>query len=259
MKKTTFFTFVKIPLVILLLAQTSFLSMAQQNIFNVPSVEVTMPKKVFLQQQFNIGQTIQSNTTFDYGLRRFMEVGLNLFNVSYFTPSERMFVNPGKDTVFHSAYAPLLMGNFLKQWEITSYIKVGLGTQMGANIPLHKEMRYTGFYYFSSSCSFFRDHLKTDAGVYYGNRFYLGTEHAPGIMLGAEWSILHDKVHITGDWLSGIHDLGIGVVGLVLYPEKALPVSLGYQIPNSKIGNQAFVVEFTYIQSHRPSKKNSIE
>lgn len=259
MRQTDFFSFIKILLIVLLMSQGLFLAKAQQNIFNVPSVEVTMPKKVFLQQQFNIGQTIQSNTTFDYGLRGFMEVGFNVFNVSYTTPTERMFVNPGSDTVYSSAYAPLLMANSLKQWEITPHVKVGLGTQMGANIPLYKDIRYTGFYYLSSSCSFFRDYLKTDAGVYYGDRFYLGTGYTPGVMLGYELSILHNRAHLTGDWFSGTHDLGNAVIGFVLYPEKSLPISVGYQIPNSKTGNQALVVEFTYIQSHRPPKRNSIE
>ncbi len=229
---------------------------AQQNIFNVPSVEATLPGKIFIQQQVNIFENIQSNTTFDYGLKHNMEIGVNLFNMSYSTLHNRFELNPEKDSVRPTAYAPLLMVNFLKEWEISKSFKIGAGTQMGANIPIHqKAMKFAGFYYISTSTSLFNDHLKTDAGIFYGNRFFLGTEYTPGIMLGYEYSILHERIHLTGDWLMGNHDLGVGVIGLVVYPQKAVPISLGYQIPNSKQGNQAFVVEFTYIQSHRPSKK----
>lgn len=79
-------------------------------------------------------RSIQSNTTFEYGLRRSKEVGLNLLNILYSTPTNRILVNPGRDPAFTSAYAPLILENFLKQWPITPHIKIGAGTQMGVNI-----------------------------------------------------------------------------------------------------------------------------
>ncbi len=238
----------------LLLWVFGYYATAQQNIFNVPSVEVTLPGKIFFQQQVNFGHAIQSNTTFDYGLKRHMEIGFNVLNVDYSTSKKRFVVNPEKDTVTASGYSPLLMLNYLKQWQLSESVKIGAGTQMGANIPIYGDAKFVGFYYLSSSCSFFKDHLKTDAGIFYGNRFILGTGYTPGIMLGYEWSILHDKVHLTGDWLSGAHDMGEAVIGFVIYPEKAIPLSFGYQIPNSSAGSSAFVFEVTYVQSHRKPK-----
>jgi hypothetical protein len=239
-----------------IILHTSSCVFAQQNIFNMPSVEVTKPGTIFIQQQLNFNNEIHSNTTFDYGLKKNMEIGLNFFNMIYSIDSKKIEINPSKDSLSPALLSPLLLVNFLKQWNLSESVKIGTGAQMGSNIPFYNEIRYTAFYYVSSSCSFWKDHLKTDAGFYYGNRYYLGKEDSPGLMLGYELSIFHDRVHLTGDWLTGRHDQGQAVIGFVLYPYKSLPISVGYQIPNSKENNKAVMIELTYIQSKRKAKKD---
>jgi hypothetical protein len=64
----------------LILLSVSLSGFAQQNLFNVPSSEITQPGKVFVQQQFNFGGVGTSNTTIDYGLGNNLEVGINVFN-----------------------------------------------------------------------------------------------------------------------------------------------------------------------------------
>jgi hypothetical protein len=67
---------------------------AQQNLFNVPSAEITEKNKFFFQQQFNIDSNAgDSNTTVDYGLGNNWEVGINLFNLDLY-PTNCSIHNP---------------------------------------------------------------------------------------------------------------------------------------------------------------------
>src|ERR1700761_2259238 len=56
---------------------------AQQNLFNVPSSDITDTGKVFFQQQFNVNGFTTSNTTITFGFKHQFECGINLFGVSY--------------------------------------------------------------------------------------------------------------------------------------------------------------------------------
>jgi hypothetical protein len=58
-------------------------SFAQLTIFNVSSSEITEKNKLSFQQQFEIQDVINSTTTATYGLGKFWEVGVNVFNVNY--------------------------------------------------------------------------------------------------------------------------------------------------------------------------------
>lgn len=48
---------------------------AQQSFINVPSGELTPVKNLFFQQQLNINELFQSNTTIDFGLGKGFECG----------------------------------------------------------------------------------------------------------------------------------------------------------------------------------------
>ncbi len=60
---------------VLLLGGFAADSSAQQNLFNVPSAEITPKNALFFQQQTNFNRTIQSNTTISYGFGNGFEGG----------------------------------------------------------------------------------------------------------------------------------------------------------------------------------------
>src|SRR5664279_3491542 len=68
--------------------------LAQQNLFNAPSSEITENNEIFFQQQFNFS-TISGNgnTTLDYGLGNDLEVGINIFNLDLY-PTNGYLQNP---------------------------------------------------------------------------------------------------------------------------------------------------------------------
>ncbi|MDD2724251.1 MAG: hypothetical protein PHH59_09560 [Methylovulum sp.] len=191
---------------------------AQQNLFNVPSSEITQENTVFFQQQFNFAKSDTSNTTIDYGLGNNLEVGINLFNVNLYTPS---------DTVAN----PNFLLNFQKAFNITAAYKISFGTQTGFTPPVHNNsLQIPSFSYFSNAVDWARLG-KYYLGAYYANSAYAGSNDAIGLMAGVELPMLENKVHLMGDLLSGNNDIGVAVIGLVFYLSDNWQLSIGAQLP----------------------------
>jgi hypothetical protein len=69
---------------------TGSVCQAQQNLFNVPSTDITQKGQWFFQQQFNFltASLGSSNTTLDYGLGHPLEIGLrDVSKSASFTPT----------------------------------------------------------------------------------------------------------------------------------------------------------------------------
>src|SRR5665647_986269 len=73
-------------IVFLLLLISPLPAFSQQNYFNVPSFEITGKDTFFFQQQLNVNDSIESNSTFDWGLKDNMEIGLNVYGVQVNNP-----------------------------------------------------------------------------------------------------------------------------------------------------------------------------
>jgi hypothetical protein len=218
---------------------------AQQSLFNVPSSEITKAKGFFLQEQLNFNEQIQSNLTLVWGLGKDWEVGCNLLGIDYSFPKQGFVSN---DEIEGDPFAPLLLVNVQKGFKLSERFKIGLGTQNGINVTDIKQPQYVNFSFANLVTSFHEDALKIITGMYYGNSRYLGENNSYGPMLGIEASIIHNKLSLMADWIHGNHDLGVSVFGIVWYPIKRLPLSLGWQKPNSNNGNSdAFVLEITLL------------
>jgi hypothetical protein len=225
---------------------------AQQNLFNVPSSEITEKKKIFFQQQFNFSRSIQSNSNFCYGLGKNMEIGLNLIGLQTAPSSLRIKLN---DEINGEPIAPLTLLTFQKVLPFSEKFKLGLGTQLGTNLIKHPttDYKFANFSYLNSQSSFIDDKLKLNAGIYYSNIAYEGDESGFGFMAGGEYS-LSKKFHLVADWISGDNHIGVAVIGGMYYLTPKIPLSFGWQIPNDNLKNpNAFVFEFTYLPKHSKS------
>lgn len=219
---------------------------AQQNLFNVPSSEITAKQKLFFQQQLNINSTIQSNTNFCFGLGKGFEVGINFIGVQSNVSFRRIKVN---DSLDNEPLAPLGLVTFQKVFEVNKSLKIGLGTQLGTNLlaQTKKAHHLADFTYLNTSSSFFDEKLKCNAGWYFSDKAYEGEKSRLGYMMGCEFA-LNSKVHLVGDWIQGKNPIGVSVVGFIYYVRPKIPISFGWQIPNSKQkSSQAFVFELTYV------------
>ena len=216
---------------------------AQETYFNVSESDITEKHKIIVQQQFSIQSTYRSLTTFDYGLGKNWEIGANLYNLDY-DPAQKMIVR--NDTSTQMAYAPLLLLNAQKVFNLNDQFKIGIGAQGGLNLSPTNRSKFVGFAYSNLAGSFAKDHYKATVGLYTGHVRYLGDGPRIGFQAGFDAGIFYEKLHLMGDWISGSHEVGQSVLGLEIYLFKSLPLALGWQRSNSD-GSSAVVVQLTYM------------
>lgn len=192
---------------------------AQQNLFNVPSADVTAEDELFFQQQMGLAASVlSSHTTLSYGLGNDFEIGANVFNVDLHSgPNE-----------------PLFLFNFQKGFSVTKSYKISIGTQIGASVPLRvpekRVSRFANFSYLSSSLDL-ENRGKYYLGIYYVNKSYAGG-NAAGLMAGLDYPLMERKVHLMGDFVSGKNAMSVAVLGAVFYMPRNWIFSMGAQLPS---------------------------
>jgi len=142
---------------------------AQQNLFNVPSSDITLRNKVFFQQQFNLNRDLyQSNTTLCYGLGSNAEIGFNIIALN-FDPKEGSFILNNSDHANPPLY-PFYTLNAQKAFVLSKVFKLAIGAQAG--ITSHG---YFGTYsYVNLVTALRKSQSKVISGIYYGSRNFLG-------------------------------------------------------------------------------------
>ena len=224
----------------------SRLLMAQQNLFNVPSSEITIKGKGFFQQQINFEKSgIQSNTTFDFGLGRNWELGLNCLNAVWNPQTARIESNLNLNL---GSLGPVFMINCQKGFQVSENMAIGIGVQGGGHFAsLGSTFRKSALAYVNSNTSFFNEKLKFIGGFYGGNKEYFGRKTSYGLMAGFEFK-LANRLNLMADFMTGENSLSGGVAGFVFYCKDWLPLSFGWQMPLPESLNQkAFVFELTII------------
>jgi hypothetical protein len=219
---------------------------SQQNLINVPAAEATEKNKIFFQQQFNFNELVQSNTTFDYGLGKGFELGVNVLGLN-FSEKRRSFLQ--NDTSDVDPYNPLLLCNVLKQFNLGKNMSLATGAQSGLNFDFNKKYSPAGLIYANLLLKnlVLKDSRFT-GGLYYNSIHYGGGGNRLGVWLGAEVP-LSGKFHLLAESILGDNAISYTSTGLVYYPRKWLPLTLGIQVPNTAKNSYALVFELTYISS----------
>ncbi len=203
----------------------------QQNLFNIPSGDITNEKKVFYQHQLNMySDKLESKAHFVYGLGKGWDAGINLVGKGfYFSPDWRFLHN---DNPNKGALYPILMGTLQKQFKVNDRVSVNLGSQAGFNLSnkvANKELNFflygVGIYHFMNGKSRFV------GGIYQTNNMYVGDGDTFGAMLGYEVKI-SKRWYLMGDWVSGNNDSSVGVIGGMYNLSKRIQICAGWQIPN---------------------------
>lgn len=199
--------------------------LAQQNLFNVPSGEITHEGNTFFQQQFNFSTVGQSNTTFEYGLGHGWEIGFNAFDINIYN-------SPTSPPIGRHQVNPDMLFNVQKGVEISDWWKIEFGSLSGFNLSSQPEdIRFQTFN-FTSSCFTLPDEVaKFYLGAYQTNVAYAGPGNCVGFLIGTEIPVVKDKFHFMADYISGTNDISVGVIGGVWYLPSKWQVSLGAQVP----------------------------
>lgn len=218
---------------------------SQQNFFNVPSSEITPKGKIFFQQQLNIyNDNTSGSSTFNYGVFKNFEIGLNAFGIA-FDYKNKYFLknNPNETPIF-----PSLGFNAQKKFDISADYSLGLGFQNLVSISAKIE----NYFFLNNKFDFKR--LKFVIGLYTGNNNYFGAETRGidafkylGIQSGVEFDIWKNRLFFQSDWMSGKTPSSNLIIGFVYKTQKSIFFSLGYSVPNYTItSQQAIIFEFTY-------------
>lgn len=224
----------------------TFISVAlngQQNFINVPSSEATPKHKLFFQQQLNFNEIIQSNTTLDLGLGKNFEVGVNILGLN-FSEKNRSFTE--NDTADKDPYNPLVLLNALKTISVSEKASITIGSQYGVNFRDNKKRREAGLPYVNFKLAdLFIKNSSFILGAYYNSIHYGGYGNRFGIWAGTEIPVTH-KFHLMAESIFGTNALSYTSVGIIYYPLKKMPLTLGIQIPNTRNNTYSLVFELTF-------------
>jgi hypothetical protein len=217
---------------------------AQLTIFNVSASDISEARKVGVQQQFEIEDQIESSTTINYGLGKGWEVGLNLINVDYNYKTRHFESN---DTTTATPYAPLLLGNVQKIFQLTDHFSTSLGAVAGTNMKATHGRRFVYYGYANLLAEVGdRDQYQFVAGPYLSNHRYLSNGPVYGVQSGVDLGFWYKKVHLLADWISGSHDKGRLTAGIEIFLSERIPLALGWQRSNAD-GAQGAVFQLTIL------------
>ncbi|TDE15555.1 hypothetical protein [Dyadobacter psychrotolerans] len=218
--------------------------LGQLTVFNVSSSDITDVRKISIQQQFEIQDQIESSTTLTYGLGKKWEVGLNLINLDYSAKNKHFEIN---DSTIASPFAPLLLANAQKVFELNQIWSVGLGAVAGTNLSHFHPDKFV-YYGYTNLVASLGDHdrYKFAAGPYISNHRYLSDGAVYGFQGAVDAGLFYKKLHFLADWISGTHKKGKLSLGIEAFLLERLPLSFGWQRSNSD-GAKAAVVQLTFL------------
>lgn len=211
---------------------------AQQNLFNIPSGDITKHKKFFYQHQFNFYKVdeLESKSHVVYGLGGGWDMGINFVDLPL-RLNDKQIISYNSNTSRKPLY-PLLMLTLQKQWKVSKYVEINIGTQVGSN--LSGTIGTKRFVFFNYAIARFTpiERIHFVAGPYHTNNVFVGgpPNQQIGFMAGYEYK-LGKKVLLMGDFISGNHKKSQTVLGggytfgnrvqlfvgaLLAYPNKKL-------------------------------------
>jgi len=221
---------------------------AQQNLFNIPSGDVTPQKGFFYQHQLNFYTINQLETKSHvvYGLARNWDVGINFVDLPLQIGSGS-FISYNDSSERKPLY-PLLLATVQKQWSLGKKFQFNVGTQFGANVS--SDVQNKRFAFMSYALIKWKPNRRSYflAGPYLSNDVYVGgpPQLRPGYMLGYEFK-LSKRWLLMGDFISGTHKKSQTVIGGGFNLSKRVQIFAGalLNFPNRDL-QKGLVIEINW-------------
>ncbi|MDX2173418.1 MAG: hypothetical protein SFY56_09870 [Bacteroidota bacterium] len=225
----------------------NFLADAQQNLFNIPSGDITPQGRVFYQHQIN-AYTInnyESKSHFVIGvLKSKAEVGINIVNIPLqFQKSPTTTIN---DNINLYPLYPAILFTAQYKSKISSNFYSNIGTQTGFNYTSNKNnIKLLQFHYALLKYEP-KPNYKFMVGTYYGNKYFIGKDEL-GLLAGYEIP-LNKNFYLMGDFISGKNNNSVTVIGGMVNITKRIQICAGglLPFPNSK-NKYGFVLELNLL------------
>ncbi|TAF47366.1 MAG: hypothetical protein EAZ51_09200 [Sphingobacteriales bacterium] len=203
---------------------------AQQNLFNIPSGDITEHKKFFYQHQFNVYEDkLESKAHVVYGLGKGWDAGINIVGKGiYFGPNWRALYNDNPDK---GAVYPIAMATVQKQFVISHDWQINAGAQAGWNLSNKIQNKQLNHFSYLIGSYHINNGSKLVGGFYNTNKMFVGQGNTFGVMGGYECKIAK-RWYLMGDWVSGNNDASVSVLGGMYNLSKRIQVCAGWLLPN---------------------------
>jgi len=252
MKRGNCISALKVILLVFTVAGTHLIQ-AQQSYFNVPSSDRTKEGEFFFQEQLNYADgEITSNSTFDWGITKHFEAGFNVLQVNYAKGSV-LRRSDNSITPDEMVY-PLITANCQYFFPISEHHQFSVAAVSGFSFLNKLSLKENATLVFSNY-QYHKHGLKITAGIYAGNnhmmstgtRFPFSNINSPlGFQIGSEIPIIHEKLSIITDYVSGTHAMGMSTLGIAVAVPHHWVISLGGFFPNiNSVNPKGIVMEFT--------------
>jgi hypothetical protein len=214
---------------------------AQQNLFNIPSGDITPKNKFFYQHQLNFysANELESKSHVVFGIGKGWDAGVNFVDLPL-RFGQGSVVSFNDDSKRKPLY-PLLMFTLQKQFLLKQdHLFLNVGTQTGINFS--NELENKKFATMNYALVRWQPTKKgyLIAGPYHTNDTFVGgppSNHI-GFMFGYEYK-LNNKWLLMGDFISGDHKKSQTVIGGGYNVSGYLQVFLGALLayPNQRLDN----------------------
>ncbi len=208
-------------------------AVAQQNLFNIPSGEITAQKQVFYQHQLNLysAREVHSKQHFVYGAGNGFDFGVNILNINL---NANTLPKQGGSIQYGQPVIAAFTGQ--KSYGISDRDHINFSTQTGISATNSRSTsQLTGFYTLQYVKTF-HNHSRIVVGPYLSDSLWLGSSGnkvKPGILLGYQWNLTHSFA-LMGDWISGRHESSVAVVGGLINLHPQVQLCLGALIPSTR-------------------------
>ncbi|MFZ6000866.1 MAG: hypothetical protein ACOYW3_10170 [Bacteroidota bacterium] len=193
---------------------------AQQNLFNIPSGDITPKGKFFYQHQLNFYklQEFETKSHLVLGLGKGWDGGVNLVDLPL-RVGDSPVISYNDDSNRKPLY-PLLMFTLQKQINLSKKVNVNLGTQVGPNISPNTLNKKFAFFNYVVLKTKLLKRINLVGGAYHTDNTFVGKDkHHFGFLAGYEVP-LTKRFSLMGDMISGKHKKAQSTIGALYTVSK---------------------------------------
>lgn len=207
-------------------------SKAQQNLFNIPSGDITPKSKLFYQHQINSYslKDYESKSHLVFGLGKGWDMGVNLVDmpIRFLEDSSLVGLN---DVNTRTPLYPFLMATLQKQFKLNEKLLLNVGTQAGPNVTNRLNRLSVAHFTYSTLKWYASPKAHIVVGPYVTNGIYVGgPSNSAGWMCGYEIEVTDDFM-LMGDFVSGDHKKSVSTFGFVYDVGKRAQVCVAALLP----------------------------